>query len=137
MTRLFHLSSETASKLRLNKCKVPFVQYGKCQVRHKVDVIGQLQSPVAFNPKEWAPGGNWLKISELRIWGNKFYLVIKFSISIMSVLMPVCVGPLAGIRANIPRVYKFLEMHRSKLVGFKVEAFLLAVSMQMISSNSC
>jgi hypothetical protein len=38
------------------------------------------------------------------------------------------------IRANIPRVYTFLEIHLSKLVGFKVEAFLLAVPMQMISS---
>lgn len=113
----------------------------KCQVGHKVDVTGQLQSPVAFNPEEWASGDNWivrwLKISELRIWGNKFYLVITFSSSIMPVLMPVCVGSLAGIRANIPRVYVFLEMHRSKSVGFKVEAFLLAVPMQMISSNSC
>jgi len=44
---------------------------------------------------------------------------------------------LAGIRANVPRVYTFLETHLNKLVGFKLEAFLLAVPMRMISSNSC
>jgi hypothetical protein len=111
----------------------------KCQVRRKVDVTGHLQSPVAFNPKEWTPGGNcivrWLKISELR--GNKFYLVITFSTFIMSVLTSVCVGPLAGIRANISHIYMFLEIRRNKLVVFKVEAFLLTVPMQLISSNSC
>jgi len=59
-----------------------------------------------------------------------------FSSLIMSVFTPVCVRLLAGIRANDPRVYTFLETHRNKLVGFKLEAFLLAVPMQMISSNS-
>jgi hypothetical protein len=54
----------------------------------------------------------------------------------MSVLTPVGVRPLAGMRANIPRAYTFLEMHSSKLVGFEEEAFLLAVPLQMISSNS-
>ena len=77
------------------------MQYGRCHFRHKVDVVGQLQSPAAFNPEEWASGGNWLvRWLKIELSGKINSTGFPFSSLVMSVLKPVCVVLFFGIKVS-------------------------------------